>query len=113
LTWRSGFHGSKATSARRPCGVHGVWCHGAEPSSSTGAPISRSLVAMLLVKHPTHDEALSGTLLISGALGAALAFRPHSTLLSHIMLKAATLWHGGSAHFIRYGGRTLRTARMS
>ena len=57
------------------------WSGGAEPSSATGAPIS---LVLLYVKHPigssAHDEALSGTLLVSSGLGAVLAFRPRRTL---------------------------------
>jgi hypothetical protein len=54
------------------------WSGGAEPSSATGAPISTSSTVMLYVKHPVgasaHDEALSGTLLVSRGLGVVLAF---------------------------------------
>jgi hypothetical protein len=54
------------------------WSGGAEPNSATRAPISTSSVVMLYVKHPvgasTHNEALSGTLLVSGGLGTVLAF---------------------------------------
>jgi hypothetical protein len=60
------------------------WSGGAEPNSATGAPISASSVVLLYVKHvvgaSAHDEALSGTLLDSGGLGAVLAFRPRHTL---------------------------------
>jgi hypothetical protein len=113
LIGRSGFHGSKAMAARRPCGVHGLRCYGVESNSSTGASISRSLVVLLHVKHPAHDEALSRTLLIGSALGTVLAFRPHSTHISRITLNASTLWRNRSAHFKRYGGKTLRTAWVS
>jgi hypothetical protein len=41
-------------------------------------------VVLLYVKHPVgasaDDEALSGTLLVNGGLGAVLAFRPRRTL---------------------------------
>ena len=75
-------------ATRRPHGVHGVqcmpWSGGAEPSLTTGGPISVSSVVLLYVKHPVrpsaHDEALSGTLLVSGGLGAVLAFRPCRTM---------------------------------
>jgi hypothetical protein len=60
------------------------WSGGAEPSSATGVPISTRSVVLLYVKHPVrtnaHDEALSGTLLVSGELGTVLAFRPRCTL---------------------------------
>jgi hypothetical protein len=60
------------------------WSGGAEPNSATGAPISASSIVLLYVKHAigasAHDEALSGTLLISGGLGAVLVFRPCRTL---------------------------------
>ena len=53
------------------------WSGGAEPSLTTGGPISVSSVVLLYVKHPVrasaHDEALSGTLLVSGGLGVVLA----------------------------------------
>ena len=60
------------------------WSSSVEPSSATGAPISASSMVLLYVKHPVgasaHDEALSGTLLVSGGLVVVLAFRPRLTL---------------------------------
>jgi hypothetical protein len=64
-----------------------------------GSPISAGSLVLLYVKHhvgsSAHDEALSGTLLVNGALGAVLVFQPCRALFCIVhYAEVAMLWRG-------------------